>query len=283
MGNSVSITVPLDNFDALNRAADLFYHLADTARVPSAVPVQTPPTIGEVFARSEFAAALTPPIVTDPAVAFGGPPPAIVHGHVEARASIPQGAVPIEASPGLHMVPPAPLAAPSTGVELDSAGLPWDSRIHSSSRAKQAKNGQWKVARNMDPARVVAVTAELRAAMSAGVPAAVAPAPVAPPPPIAPIAPPPPVAPIAPPPPIAPIAPPPPIAPIAPPPPVATDASGSVVKTFADLMKKITTHGIKPDAVAAACKLHGLRSIAMVGVRPDLIPAVHAALFPAVA
>lgn len=74
-------------------------------------------------------------------------------------------------------VPPVPssakvaetVAPPQTShVELDSEGLPWDSRIHSSSRGKIA-NGTWKLMRGSDPARVEAVKGELRALMSAPV------------------------------------------------------------------------------------------------------------------
>lgn len=70
-------------------------------------------------------------------------------------------------------IPPAPLSAnvaetaapPQTSpVELDSEGLPWDSRIHSSSRGKIA-NGTWKLMRGGDPVRVEAIKRELRALM----------------------------------------------------------------------------------------------------------------------
>jgi len=52
---------------------------------------------------------------------------------------------------------------PSSGIELDSEGLPWDSRIHSSSRGKIA-NGTWKLMRGVDPALVEQVKGELRGA-----------------------------------------------------------------------------------------------------------------------
>jgi hypothetical protein len=45
---------------------------------------------------------------------------------------------------------------------LDSAGLPWDKRIHSSSKAKVA-DGTWRKLRGVDEALVVTVEAELRA------------------------------------------------------------------------------------------------------------------------
>lgn len=70
-------------------------------------------------------------------------------------------------------IPPVPqsenaamTAAPQQAnpVELDSEGLPWDNRIHSSSRGKIA-NGTWKLMRGSDPAIVETVKAELRALM----------------------------------------------------------------------------------------------------------------------
>jgi hypothetical protein len=71
--------------------------------------------------------------------------------------------------------PPAAL----NGVEVDSEGLPWDSRIHSSSKVRLAKTGAWKCARGADPILVAQVKDELRKTMSAAPPAPVAP-PVAP-------------------------------------------------------------------------------------------------------
>lgn len=47
------------------------------------------------------------------------------------------------------------------GVDVDSAGLPWDERIHSSSKSTIA-NGTWKKKRGVDPALVATVEAELR-------------------------------------------------------------------------------------------------------------------------
>ena len=59
---------------------------------------------------------------------------------------------------------------PSSGSDLDSEGLPWDSRIHSSSRGKIA-NGSWKLMRGVDPARVEQVKNELRGVMAVPAPA----------------------------------------------------------------------------------------------------------------
>lgn len=54
------------------------------------------------------------------------------------------------------------LQADKTG-ELDSAGLPWDERIHSGSKKKNA-DGKWKLRKNVDEALVKSVEAENRGA-----------------------------------------------------------------------------------------------------------------------
>jgi hypothetical protein len=49
-----------------------------------------------------------------------------------------------------------------TGVERDRRGLPWDGRIHASSRAKVA-DGTWRMRRNVSDDVIMKVEAELRA------------------------------------------------------------------------------------------------------------------------
>lgn len=80
--------------------------------------------------------------------------------------------------------PPAPPAAPSvptaaqvtdSPVPVDREGLPWDARIHSSSRAIIA-DGTWKLRRGVDPAEVAHVKSQLKSLMAIPqVPAAIAP------------------------------------------------------------------------------------------------------------
>jgi len=52
--------------------------------------------------------------------------------------------------------------AATLGPAVDSAGLPWDARIHSSSKALN-KNGTWKARKNVDPEVREQVLAELTA------------------------------------------------------------------------------------------------------------------------
>jgi hypothetical protein len=101
-----------------------------------------------------------------------------------------------EAAPSVIIPPPpppeasiAPAAAPTVGVIVDKSGLPWDGRIHASSKAKNA-DGSWRGKRGVAPGILAQVETELKALMaipaSAGpqlVPAPPAPAAAVPPPP----------------------------------------------------------------------------------------------------
>jgi hypothetical protein len=49
----------------------------------------------------------------------------------------------------------------NAGVDVDLDGLPWDGRIHASSRAKLA-NGKWRPKRGVTDAQVATIQAELR-------------------------------------------------------------------------------------------------------------------------
>ncbi len=49
----------------------------------------------------------------------------------------------------------------TVGVELDSAGVPWDERIHSSNKKKLAKGGTWQKKRGVEDALHAEITAQL--------------------------------------------------------------------------------------------------------------------------
>lgn len=81
------------------------------------------------------------------------------------------GAVAMHISPDVHAQTYAQVAAaaqgPAVGVELDSKGLPWDARIHASTKS-QKKDGSWTALRGLnDEARVKRIEAELRAQVAA--------------------------------------------------------------------------------------------------------------------
>ncbi len=168
-------------------------------------------------------------------------------------------------APPPQTAPAAPRVDFGQPGERDSEGLPWDGRIHSSSKALLA-DGKWRQRRNTDPAVVAAVTAELRAALAAPS----APVPAAPPAPAAP--------------------------PVPPAPPSTVPAYSGVTPaldvtitppappvepaamTFPQFMHAITAARLAPGIVLEACKAVGMPSIPALAQRTDLIPAVATAL-----
>ncbi len=173
-------------------------------------------------------------------------------------------------------------APQGNGIEVDASGLPWDGRIHASTRSK-TQDGNWKMRRGVDDDIVSAVLNELRQTMGMAPTEVVPPTPLTPPPaqvfaqPAAQV-PPPPFAP--------------PVAPPAPPaatlpteiPQVgtATGASPSEQITFPKLMQKITAafaaKTLDQAAIGAAVQAAGLPSLPMLASRPDLVPVVATAL-----
>lgn len=81
---------------------------------------------------------------------------------------------------------PAQTANATTG-PVDATGIPWDSRIHASTKAL-SQDGTWRARRNVDAGTKAKIEAELRATMGAPVAAAVTAAPVLPTLPAAPAA-----------------------------------------------------------------------------------------------
>lgn len=163
-------------------------------------------------------------------------------------------------APIADLLVPAPSAA--TGIELDKDGIPWDGRIHASTKTKTVE-AVWKKKRGVEQAEVDRVTAELRTTMMA--PAA--PVVEAPPAQVA----------------LAfstgaatPVPPTPPVAVPTPPTPPAPPAATGV--TFAEFMGHVTggvTSGrFTREAVAEACAKHGAANLPGLINRPDLIPAV---------
>ena len=158
--------------------------------------------------------------------------------------------------------PPAPapiLATPPApaGIQVDSSGSPWDSRIHSASRAT-VSDGTWRQRRNLDPEVLASVQAELRAVMGA-------PAPIPKPPTVPSVAPPAP-----------------PVSFIPPPPQVGAvpTASTSDKGIYLRFIKAVTAQvaAVPPQLtaaqVAAACQTVDLPGPLELMHRTDLIPAV---------
>lgn len=176
---------------------------------------------------------------------------------------------PAASSDGAPFAPPTePVVAPAVADGRDADGLPWDARIHASTKVLNA-DGTWRGRRGVHDETRKLVEAELRQNMAAPAPP--------PPPPLETQAdvttervdmppPPPPgfqqsVAPDVP-----------------PPPPAPPTASGP--QLFADFMRKVTeaqTAGtLTTDAPMTIAKGLGLASTAGLMTRPDLLPAAEA-------
>lgn len=278
--SSITITVPLDYF-ALTRASDMLHGMAldldkegkrqarrsdaetafseaekGAAAVFGGAPGKSPSP--SLFAETATEPAIAPPAETTPRPAATAEAPATAPSatdqaapNTDPNAAPATGPAPAAASSG-----PAPADTPAApaGVELDSDGLPWDSRIHSGSKGKLAKTKQWKKKRGVDPALVEQVEAELKAAMSASPANPVEPSAEAHTPTPAP-------------------------APAAPASPAPAPAPSGAITTFPALMQKITAQGVPQADVTAAVNKQGLQALPLLAARPDLIPAVAATLF----
>jgi hypothetical protein len=181
----------------------------------------------------------------------------------------PPAPMPVEAPPAPMPVeaPPAPMPVP-TDSGLDVEGIPWDERIHATTKTR-CKDNTWKLKPGMnlnDEVRqlVLNVKAELKGVQAIPTPEtppkitiiSVTPGPdtvldLVPPAPVEPVVIPAPPAP----------------APVATPP----ENFASMLKFVGDL---ITAGKMTAEDVNAACASHGLPKFNLLAGRPDLIPAV---------
>lgn len=260
LARMAGVIAPADRPDA-GGPTQLPLPLAPAAPVPAAPAA---PSAASVFGGAAAAPSVPvpPPAPSTAAVApLPTAPAATATSPTPPTANVPPAPPTASAAP----VPSAP-AAPTNpaGVEVDSEGIPWDGRIHGSTRAKNT-DGTWRQKRGLnDPALKKRIEAELRAAMAAGtvVPPA---SPAIPPAAAVPPAPPVPAPPAAP-------------APVAAPPVPQVD-------TFPTLIARLTPH-MRPDRLTDAHIAQVLASlgqtppitgIAQLAVRPDLVPAAGAA------
>lgn len=251
---------------------ELKINLASREEIAAAVPLLqlilegVPKTCSGACAdpAAVFAAPLPPSGV--PSIAGAAPSPIAPEAPTASLPPPPALLPPVPNPAGVAPAPSAPVApsTPAPGVELDSKGMPWDERIHASTKTKLV-SGEWKAKRGVDPALVASVEAELRIRTTdVSVGYAPAPAPAAlgvPPAPVAPFVP-----------------------PAAPLPPAATGAPSVSAdpETFEQLMPRITaavTQGIlPPTAVTAACAGQGLASVVALQQQPQFVPLVWASL-----
>lgn len=160
------------------------------------------------------------------------------------------------AATGPHLVipspPPPPLPPPPPGVSddaavaagIDKAGIPWNERIHSSSKATTA-DGLWRKRRGVSDEEISQVETELRALMSIPKPPAVNPTPAESP--------------------IVPAA-------TVPPPPAVNDDRMAFVAFIKKTNAAMQEKKITKEEVNAVCAGLGIPSLALVGNRLDLVP-----------
>lgn len=277
---TISLTVPMD-CNALTRASDMLHGLAiDLSKEqPGTTVAEHEHTVTKAVGDASItettksvvteAPAPAPAPTTEPAATevFAAPNADTVASVTEQPAESVQPAAPAESATTAE---PVTTAAAPAGVEVDSDGLPWDHRIHAlgagGAHNKLKKTQQWKKKRGVDAALVAEVEAELRAAMSAGPANPVvttgnaepSPAPASPASPAA--------------------APTTAAAAAKPASPAPAPAPAGGTTTFPALMAAITANGIDQAAVTAAVNAQGLQALPLLAARPDLIPAVAAAL-----
>lgn len=223
MEKSISITIPMEA-DALLRASTMLSGIAEdiTGALVDENPKQTKMVVEEV--------ATPTPVPTPEAV--------------EVVEEVEPDAVAVFAPAPTTEVAPTPepeavaTPAPEAGAEVDINGIPWDVRIHASTKTKTV-DGAWKNKRGVDKEVLASVETELKAVMAVPTPEAVvtpAPTPV----------------------------------PSAP----ETPAAPGNITTFPDLAKAITTNKIEPQVVAGVMQVVGLASFPLLATRPELIPDV---------
>ena len=160
--------------------AEIHAHTAGVVEGPTTAPVV--PAVNELEALQHDHESTMPEAAfgkpDEAAAAFGVPAaPLVGSTPVIAGASTvapppPANTAPITTTPG---VASSAAGASSAGVELDKHGLPWDGRIHAESKGKLT-DGSWRKKRQVDPALVAQVEAELRQVMGAAPAAPLAPA-----------------------------------------------------------------------------------------------------------
>lgn len=137
--------------------SDQLHTAADECDTPEANPAtvfgnpgQSGQTVSAPLAPAFSTAVAAPPAIAPAALPVTGTPPI---------------APPPIAPPPAAIVPPAPAIAiaspPAPTGEVDSAGLPWDARIHAASKSKIG-DGTWRMKKGVDEATKLAVVAELR-------------------------------------------------------------------------------------------------------------------------
>lgn len=180
MTNSISLTIPLNDYNALTRAADMLHGLVIDMKRQGNEPVGgmdewEQKTDEQVVADLDALQKQVGASSTACDDQFAPDPAAVVVTPVETTAAeafpnVDQSTT-VSATPTVVTATQSPASA---GVELakDSTGanVPWDERIHSKGDKRTKADGSWKLARGIDKTLVQTVEAELRAAMAVPAP-----------------------------------------------------------------------------------------------------------------
>lgn len=263
-----------------------------TPTAPSVAPAAMAPAVNTAVASAAVNTSTIPPAPTVSAPAYNVPLPPEALTRIALGLGSPEFHIPPPPPPNVPpppsndedegptsfptagTVPPPPLVttaailAPSgnaamnagaatdvvSGAEYDSAGMPWDARIHQKAKGKK-KDNTWKLIKGIDTAIVQAVTAELAARKGASAPVSLPPTSTGsnsmPVPPVANVPAPPGVS-------SSPASAPVPV----PPPPAVGVAGASPYRALIDKITALTKAGkLAPAKVAEICQSHGAPSL----------------------
>lgn len=262
----MQITVDLfnDPVSSLIMARDLIVEQINerpsTSATPPALPVADNPATG--LDTKELFAAPVPPLAPS-GVAANQQMTALAAQMATIPALPPAVSSPVPPLAPATVAPTAATPAPASG-ERDAEGMPWDERIHSSTKAKTEK-GLWRIKRGInDPQLIARVKAELLAVQPSATPQPTIPAPVFQAPQPAPV--------------LAPqqsFQP----APVMPQPTQQQAASPTDFNSLMTLVgPMIAQQKIAPDALNAAVMSFGLANLAALAQNPAYVPMVWAKL-----
>jgi len=242
---SVSGKTVISHADLPSTGQDVLLRTNEVAACNQNLPATAPVAIPFGLSTAEI---FTPA----PSIAAVGQAPTAPAAPSSTLAAPPAPPAPAAPTGSAAVAPPAPAPPPPpvAGAEVDKHGLPWDARIHASSKVKVA-DGAWRVRKNLDGATKAAVEAELRQLMALNTAAA----PQAPSAPTAPGI-------------------------VPPAPPVEANPLGA-------LMFRLGPHFASGKLTYAQCdevvKRHGVQNLTQLVLTPNLVPQVEADLMALVA
>lgn len=167
----ITIDTMTDTDETIRSAIGFLIHLRPA--LASEVPEGTKPCAGAECGSTDpkfhsvQCAAEHERAVSGNVVNFPVPPPPSTHADTAATVTAPPSAVPAATAAAVGNV--VSVASPSSSgftltqvFEYDSAGMPWDARIHQKKKSKK-QDGTWKLQKGIDPAIVQNVVSEISA------------------------------------------------------------------------------------------------------------------------